>query len=138
MRQAYAHDENTVAFFTKQIIQGLEYLHHFDMTHGNLKAANVYVRAEGTCQLADFGRIYPKLDKQTCINAQNYHWTAPELLQKGDYNVVNSFHDIWSLGCTVFELITGYPPWHMEESKMSLLMKITYANGVPDYPENIS
>ena len=51
---------------------------------------------------------------------------------------MNSFHDVWSLGCTVFEMLTGNPPWHNEESKVGLLMKITFSNGVLEYPENIS
>ena len=57
--------------------------------------------------------------------------------RKGDYNVNNSFHDVWSLGCTVFEMITGYPPWHMEESKLGLLTKLM-SNGDPEYPDHIS
>ena len=79
-RQSYANDESTMAFFTKQIIQGLEYLHHYDMMHGNLKTANIYVWPDNTIQLADFGRIYSKLDKQTTVNSGNFHWMAPELL----------------------------------------------------------
>lgn len=137
-QQAYINDESTLAYFSKQIIQGLEYLHHYDMMHGNLKAANIYVRPDSSIQLADFGRIYSKLDKQTVINSENFHWMAPELLQKGDYNIMNSFHDVWSLGCTVFELLTGEPPWHEEQSKIGLLMKITFSNGVLKYPADIS
>ena len=72
-------DESHVANYTQDILIGLEFIHYKGMLHSNLKAGNVFVKSNGTCQIADFGRA-----KQICMSSKSDlihtspYWTAPE------------------------------------------------------------
>ena len=46
-------------------------------------------------------------------------------------------HDVWSLGCTVYEMLTGGPPWQ-NCTIANLLLKISNDKGRPKYPKMIS
>ena len=80
----------------------------------NLKSSNVLLTADGHCMISDFGDV-----KQTCLEAfgkpkislSTPFWTAPECLRKETRNLKLRFSDIWSLGCIVFEMASGQPPW---------------------------
>ena len=62
------------------------------------------------------------------------YWSAPELIKK---EPASRFSDIWSIGCTVYEMLVGHPPW-FEENEFTLLAKIAFATRAPKYPEGIS
>jgi len=61
---------------------------------------------------------------------------APEVLS-GDGH--SWFSDIWSVGCTVLEMLTGFPPnWGNEADPIKLMNMIAKSNLIPDFPEEIS
>ncbi len=52
----YGHfNEKLIRIYTRQISEGLEYLHAHDIIHRDIKGANVLVDAKGMCKVADFG-----------------------------------------------------------------------------------
>ena len=59
---------------------------------------------------------------------------APEVIRQSGHT---RFSDIWSLGCTVYEIINKNPPWSGEE-QMKLLNTIAFATKPPTYPKGIS
>ena len=93
-----------------QVLEGLDYLHHNGLVHGNLKAANILMTQSGEVKLSDFGialylREIEHVDKGvSCMP----NWAAPEVIE---LRPVTTKSDIWSLGCTVIELLTGRPPY---------------------------
>lgn len=59
---------------------------------------------------------------------------APEVVMgKG----LGRFADIWSLGCTVFEMLTGTPPW-ADKNSIAVLFQVAQERTLPEYPDNIS
>ena len=103
--------EEVVRQYTRQILKGLRYLHFNEVIHGDLKAANVLVDRKGICKLADLGTAKKVREIKSDANSLKgtVHWMAPEVIKQQKYG---RHADIWSLGCTVYEMVAGNPPWH--------------------------
>ena len=93
-----------------QVLEGLDYLHHHNTVHCNLKAANILMTESGEVKLSDFGislylHAIKHVDKGVPFMP---NWAAPEVIE---LRSVSTKSDIWSLGCTIIELLTGRPPY---------------------------
>ena len=77
-----------------------------------MKAANILIRDNGMCQLADFGSSKKIIENNQQAHTKSFcgtpYWMAPEVVKQSGHN---RFADIWSLGCTVYEMIVREPPW---------------------------
>lgn len=62
------------------------------------------------------------------------YWMAPEVIQES--SEVTAACDIWSLGCTVIELLTGKPPY-FDLNQFTAMTKIVYEDR-PPLPKDIS
>ncbi|KAI3424667.1 Separase, partial [Psidium guajava] len=129
----YNLEDSQVSLYTRQILNGLKYLHDQDVVHRDIKCANILVDASGAVKLADFG-----LGKATKMNdAKSVEgtplWMAPEVVKNESYG---SAADIWSLGCTVLEMLTRQPPYsHLEG--MQALFRIGRGEP-PPVPDSLS
>ncbi|KAK2992323.1 hypothetical protein RJ640_020316 [Escallonia rubra] len=108
--------ECVVRNFTRHIVSGLAYLHSTKTVHRDIKGANLLVDASGVVKLADFGLAKHLTGLSADFSLKGSpHWMAPEVLQAVMRRDADSEHafavDIWSLGCTVIEMLTGKPPW---------------------------
>lgn len=125
-------EEKTIGF-VKDILSGLEYLHANKIIHRDIKGANLLIATDGTIKLADFGVATFMKPGGNYTVAGTPHWMAPEIFNdKG----ASSATDIWSLGITIFEMLTGHPPHH-EKAPMATMYAIS-KNERPPIPENIS
>jgi serine/threonine protein kinase len=101
-------DEQVVVQYTHQILLGLWYLHRNGVLHSDIKGANLLVTVEGIIKLADFGSS-TMMETKACFAGQGTPvWMAPEVLRGESVGMPS---DIWSLGCTVMEMLTGTTPW---------------------------
>ena len=132
--------EQLVHKYLTQILDGLEYLHSKNIIHRDIKAANILVNQYGECKLTDFGGA--KILKEEFNMGNNTtsiqgtpNWMAPEVVK---YGKSSRFSDIWSIGCTVIEMLTGMPPWWDKENQFEILNSICTATRHPKFPENIS
>ncbi|KAH7658149.1 Non-specific serine/threonine protein kinase protein [Dioscorea alata] len=103
--------ETLVAFYITQVLEGLVYLHEQGVIHRDIKGANILMTKEGRVKLADFG-VATKLneaDLNTHSVVGTPYWMAPEVIEMSG---VSAASDIWSVGCTVIELLTCVPPYY--------------------------
>ncbi|KAI3713063.1 hypothetical protein L1987_71634 [Smallanthus sonchifolius] len=131
--------ESIVRNFTRHIVSGLAYLHSTNTIHRDIKGANLLVDANGVVKLADFG-MAKHLDGQVNLSLKGSpYWMAPELLQgepqkDGSPDLALAI-DIWSLGCTVIEMMNGKPPWSEYEGPAAMFKVM---QETPPIPETMS
>ncbi|KAJ4267605.1 Protein kinase of the Mitotic Exit Network [Fusarium torreyae] len=128
--------ENLVGVYMTQVLQGLQYLHDQGVIHRDIKGANILTTKDGTVKLADFGVSTSTLaggqDKEAQVVGTPY-WMAPEIIQLSG---ASSASDIWSVGCTVIELLQGKPPYHNLAAMPALFAIVN--DDHPPLPEGIS
>ena len=124
--------------------EGLKEAHGLGVVHRDIKPDNIMVTQSGTVKLADLGIAkqvndnYSSTITGTAIGTPYY--IAPE--QAVDASTVDQRCDIYSLGATLYHLLTGQVPFE-GSSAMSILMKHTTEPLVhpkkirPDLPKNI-
>ncbi|CAI5496299.1 unnamed protein product [Closterium sp. Naga37s-1] len=133
--------------YVRQVLQGLAFLHSMEFVHRDIKCSNILVDKSGTIKLADFGlakHYSASLDMTGCRGT--VWWMAPEVINaSGGYDWAV---DIWSLGCTVIEMVTLWPPWFHPASGCPIwgrgfgpetaFMKIAGTQVPPPIPPGIS
>lgn len=137
-------DEPLVKFITRQVLEGLKYLHSNGILHRDLKADNLLLEIDGTCKISDFG-ISKKSQDIYCNNAEmsmqgTVFWMAPEVIHSIVEDKKQGYSakvDIWSLGCVVLEMFAGQRPWS-NEAVVSAIYKIGKTKLAPPIPEDIS
>ncbi|XP_015605480.1 serine/threonine-protein kinase fused [Cephus cinctus] len=92
------------------LVSALYYLHSNRVLHRDLKPQNVLLEANGVAKLCDFGfarSMSTGTHVLTSIKGTPLYM-APELIEECPYD---HNADLWSLGCIVYELIVGTPPF---------------------------
>ncbi|KZV66238.1 hypothetical protein PENSPDRAFT_755870 [Peniophora sp. CONT] len=128
--------ENLVAVYISQVLEGLVYLHDQGVIHRDIKGANILTTKDGAVKLADFGVA----SNTTAAGAASDdavvgspYWMAPEVIEQSGATTAS---DIWSVGCTVIELLEGRPPYHFLKP-MPALYRIVQ-DDCPPIPEGAS
>lgn len=137
-------NERLVASYVAKILEGLHYLHSQGVVHCDLKAANILSTKNGNIKLSDFGvslnmRAVENFAERASIGrtvlkneiAGTPNWMAPEVIKLSGASPAS---DIWSLGCTIIELITGKPPYSDVPNSMTVLFRIV-EDPMPPMPE---
>lgn len=125
--------ENLVSLYTSQVLQGLLFLHEQGVIHRDIKGANILTTKEGLVKLADFGVATKAQGLTEGSVVGTPYWMAPEVIELSGSTTAS---DIWSLGCTVIELLDGKPPYH-RLAPMPALFRIVNDDH-PPLPEGAS
>lgn len=128
--------ERNTASYARQVLEGLEYLHKKSIVHRDIKGANILRDHDGNVKLSDFGAS-KRLQTISCMQTQTgtAYYMSPEVLDGNGYGRKT---DIWSLGCTVVEMLTGHPPWHKLEGLAAIFKIVTSNESGYVLPENAS
>eukprot|EP00040_Diaphanoeca_grandis_P027809 m.159129 g.159129 ORF g.159129 m.159129 type:complete len:663 (-) comp31121_c0_seq2:370-2358(-) len=125
-----AFSEDLVKKYTKQVLEGLIYLHENKIVHRDIKGANVLADSAGNIKLADFGASKRLQSIKSMSGHKSVHgtpyWMSPEAIQ-GSSQTYKS--DIWSVGALVVEMTTTHPPF-WEHNPMTALFKIANIDDV--------
>ncbi|RPA81808.1 hypothetical protein BJ508DRAFT_414518 [Ascobolus immersus RN42] len=125
--------ESLVALYMQQVLQGLLYLHNQGVVHRDLKGSNLLSTKSGAIKLADFGVATKTSQANETTIVGTPYWMAPEIIQLAGASTAS---DIWSVGCTILELLTGSPPY-FQLSSLSALFRIVNDEH-PPIPANVS
>ena len=114
---AQVFEADTLHVYLLGILTALEYAHEqARIVHRDLKPANVLVNSEDRVKVADFGiacSIRNSVGRVMSVPERSgsgtLHYMSPQSLLGGPACVAD---DIYSLAATVFELMTGTPPFH--------------------------
>ncbi|KAG4105456.1 hypothetical protein H8356DRAFT_1027706 [Neocallimastix lanati (nom. inval.)] len=112
--------ENLVAVYISQVLDGLLYLHEQGVIHRDIKGPNILTTKDGSAKLADFGVATCMGENADKSVVGSPYWMAPEVIE---LNGATTASDIWSVGCTTIELLSGEPPYY-NLSPMSALFRI--------------
>jgi serine/threonine protein kinase len=123
----------TAKDWSRQMLRGVQYLHDSGVIHRDIKGANILVTNDGVLKLADFG--CSKSIDEACSKTRGCstmvgtpYWMAPEVLKSEPYGTKA---DVWSVGCTIVEMVTGKPPWPEMDNMWAAVYKIANSKGLP-------
>ncbi|XP_054376807.1 serine/threonine kinase-like domain-containing protein STKLD1 isoform X22 [Pongo abelii] len=127
-----------------QVLDALEYLHHLDIIHRNLKPSNIILISSDHCKLQDLSSNVLMTDKAKWnIRAEEdpfrKSWMAPEALNFS----FSHKSDIWSLGCIILDMTScsfmdGTEAMHLRKSlrqspgSLKAILKTMEEKQIPD------
>ena len=156
-----AFSEQVVRVYTRQILAGLAYLHARGIVHRDVKGANILVDTGSGVKLADFGAS-KRIEGLATMGAAGGgagasgasgggapgaggacnsirgtpYWMAPEVIKGAGHGRAA---DVWSVGCTVVEMLSGRPPWSdAYAAPMAAMFHIASSKDPPPLPEGLS
>lgn len=119
--------------YIRQIASALEYVHSKQMMHLDVKPANILLDGDGNAILIDFGlaKQYDNDGRQTSTTPIGIsHGYAPmEQYKNGGVSEFSPVSDIYSLGATLYKLVTGLTPPEAND---------VFEAGLPDLPATLS
>ncbi|TDH64813.1 uncharacterized protein CCR75_000636 [Bremia lactucae] len=128
--------EDYAQFYAASIALALRYLHKRGIMYRDLKPENILIDEAGFVRLADFGFAHEQMKRfeNKCTSfCGSADYIAPEVLRGDGYGLAA---DLWSFGCVVYEMLTGYPPFYSPRDRAKLFRKIE--RDTPNYLSHFS
>jgi len=135
IRQRKRLDVASCRFYAAEVVLILEYLRSENLVHRDLKPENLMLTGEGHVRLVDFGCVrdlkIPKDDpterKASFVGTSDY--VPPETLNNED---ITCAADLWGLGCLIFQMLTGTPPFRAGSEYLTYQKIATVQFSFPD------
>lgn len=133
-------DESVIQKYSRQLLQGLKYLHEQNIYHKNFTPKNILVDAEGTIKISDcfidsiiLGSAKEIYDNLLSSSNDNINYYIPPFFiqsifyfgesitfkigESNDNNNIKIFEewqafDLWYMGCFLIEISSGKKPWN--------------------------
>lgn len=101
--------------YAKDICSALSYCQKQQISHHDIKPANILIDSYGRAKLADFGLAQVNKESFSDTFGGSLAYMAPEVVKKCPYDPFKA--DIWSLGVTVYQMATGSLPFDIKNKR---------------------
>ncbi|MEJ1109489.1 MULTISPECIES: serine/threonine-protein kinase [unclassified Kribbella] len=117
----------------EQAAAGLAAAHREDVVHRDVKPGNLLLTTDGTVKVADFGIAHLPGDGTTTLTATGQiigstHYLSPERARGGQ---AGKAADVYALGCVLYQLVTGHPPFTADHPAAILYQHVDTAPAPP-------
>ena len=120
------------AKFLVQICSGLHYAHKQGILHQDINPTNIFVQRDDQVKILDFGVACPVGADDRSIFDGTVHYMSPEQIE---CEPVDQRSDLYSLGITAYEMVTGMKPF--EANHVKPLMEMHCHQDIPDPAEHV-
>ncbi len=116
--------------FTRQVALGLQYALDKGMVHRDIKPQNLMLTANGQVKILDFGlaKVVSERSAGQALTASGAYMGTPEYCapeQATDARQADIRADIYSLGCTLYALLAGRPPFQEDTAVLTILAHLS-------------
>jgi serine/threonine-protein kinase len=130
------YSEHEAVEIILQIAQALQHAHRRGLIHRDVKPANIVLTADGIAKLADLGMaretedsVLARREKGLTIGTPFY--ISPEQIRGRED--IDGRADLYSLGGTLYHMVTGHPPFHYEGVDRVLMAHVEEELTPPDH-----
>ncbi|CUF27991.1 protein kinase, putative [Bodo saltans] len=130
---------STVRAWTRQLVEGVQFLHRNGVINRAIRGDNIFVTADSVLKIAvNFNCSHvDEHDERNCgLNGtesiNSILFLAPEVINACPGRPYGPPSDIWSIGCTVVEMLTGRPPWPEYFNRDYAIDAVMTAQGLPE------
>ena len=133
----------------KQVLDAIGYAHRLGIVHRDLKPSNIMINKEGQVKITDFGiaRLLAENFEATLtttgMGIGSPYYMSPEQVLASKEHPITGASDIYSLGITLYQMVTGHVPFSKKDSLFTILQAHISATPppprqfCPDIPESL-
>ncbi|MBN1260715.1 MAG: protein kinase [Anaerolineae bacterium] len=111
----------------QQICAGVGYAHRNGIVHCDVKPHNILVTPDDMVKVADFGIARALYQTQPLSTEENVVWGSPHYVspEQARGEPLTPSSDVYSIGVILYEMLTGVPPFHADDTDTLLMKHLT-------------
>ncbi|RDX61152.1 Mitogen-activated protein kinase kinase kinase 17, partial [Mucuna pruriens] len=136
--------DREVRIYTHMLLKGLSCIHQNGVVHCDLKPDNILLFPSSEkgvryqLKIADFGLSKTREETNVDFGKIKFRGTPLYMSPESVVGIIEAPLDIWSLGCIVIEMITGFCAWRNLQTQKELLIKLACLKESPTIPNELS